>query len=67
MDWNSGPDNIHPTDSYTSYNLRDPVKLRNIYNNASLSNNMKPVSLYTLFKYQAISYPDHIVLGTYFN
>ena len=63
--WNLGPDNICPANSFTSTKLADPVKIRQTYKDEKL-NELQPLSLYTLFKFRAISMPEHAALGTFY-
>ena len=58
-EWNSGPDELFPTDSYTATRLKDAVKLRYDKN----LHPIRPVSYYTIFKERAEKTPKLIALS----
>ncbi len=62
FDWNSGPDELHPADSYTTTRLDGAVKLRYDCAGESLYD-LKPESLYTVFKATVKRVPNKIALG----
>jgi hypothetical protein len=59
MNWQNGPDKIHPAKSFTSTRLDEAVKLR-VTNHL-----MTPVSIYSIFKKTVERHPDKTALGKF--
>lgn len=60
-EWNLGPDNLRPTNSYTSIKLTDPVKLRLDDEFSQL----KPISIYTKFRNTVEEIPNYPAIGKF--
>jgi hypothetical protein len=59
--WNDGPDNLCPSESYVAVNLLDAVKLR--LNSNLASDRQKPISIYSAFKKTVDTKPNHPALS----
>lgn len=60
-EWNNGPDNLCPAESYIAVNLTDSVKLRT--NKTLAADKQKPISIYSAFKKTVDTKPNHPALA----